>query len=462
MAVHARHLRRRSVPASRPTRRSRAVDILSLSVYQEFPFAVAPVFELLRWCEDDRGASSSTRRPPGPVGMVAALLARSLGVPLVATYHTDVPRLGFFLTGDRLLEEMLWSYVRWFYGQCAVVFCPSRAVQDDLGQHGVPSRFELVRPGRRRDGISPRSAATRRSTGGSVAARRSCCGSAASRRRRARRRWPPCTTSCSRAATTCSLVIVGDGPYREEFQRMAPQASFLGVQDRPTSWLEIYASADVFVFPGLAETFGQVLLEAAASGLPAVVTRGRRRRRERRARRDGARGAPGDVRGIRRRRGDACSTSRSCGDDGGGGPAARAPTQLADDLRPRPPGLRLAAPVSARRRVPARPPPARAPRRRGLLRRPSLGRPAGRRARFGCCGRRRAAWRRPAGARPRAAPSPAFSACRPARREPRLAGPGRARPSRRRSLAAARTLLERRGPPFTCRPTKAGIPTTTR
>jgi glycosyltransferase involved in cell wall biosynthesis len=69
------------------------------------------------------------------------------------------------------------------------------------------------------------------------------------------------------------LVLVGDGPYREQLTELLPGASFLGYRTGD-ELATIYASADVFVFPGRAETFGQVLLEAAASGLPAVVIAG--------------------------------------------------------------------------------------------------------------------------------------------------------------------------------------------
>ena len=66
------------------------------------------------------------------------------------------------------------------------------------------------------------------------------------------------------------LVLVGDGPYREQLAGLLPGASFLGYRTGD-ELATIYASADVFVFPGRAETFGQVLLEAAASGLPVMV-----------------------------------------------------------------------------------------------------------------------------------------------------------------------------------------------
>jgi glycosyltransferase involved in cell wall biosynthesis len=69
------------------------------------------------------------------------------------------------------------------------------------------------------------------------------------------------------------LVVVGDGPYREGLQKRMPQATFLGYKSG-SQLSAIYASADLFVFPGLADTFGQVVLEAGASGLPSVVSAG--------------------------------------------------------------------------------------------------------------------------------------------------------------------------------------------
>lgn len=247
------------------------LETFSLDIYDEFPLVAPPILQMLKWCEeaDVRLIHAAT---PGPVGMVSALLARSLGVPFVATYHTDVPRLGFFLTGDRLLEETLWSYVRWFYGQCDVVFCPSRSVQDDLLEHNVRARFEpleqaidpeLFSPARRREELH-------RSLGGGkrvllwvgrISPEKGLDFLAAALRELHARR------------DDARLVVVGDGPYREEFEPLAPGASFLGYRTGE-ELASIFASADVFVFPGRAETFGQVLLEAAASGLPSVATAG--------------------------------------------------------------------------------------------------------------------------------------------------------------------------------------------
>ncbi|WP_210484735.1 glycosyltransferase family 4 protein [Microvirga antarctica] len=62
-------------------------------------------------------------------------------------------------------------------------------------------------------------------------------------------------------------IVVGDGPSRQDLARAYPQVRFLGVQSGE-ALARVYASADVFVFPSLTDTFGIVLLEALASGLP--------------------------------------------------------------------------------------------------------------------------------------------------------------------------------------------------
>jgi glycosyltransferase involved in cell wall biosynthesis len=67
-----------------------------------------------------------------------------------------------------------------------------------------------------------------------------------------------------------SKVVVGDGPARAELERAHPDVRFLGaLSGEPLA--AVYSSADVFVFPSLTDTFGIVLLEALASGLPVAA-----------------------------------------------------------------------------------------------------------------------------------------------------------------------------------------------
>jgi glycosyltransferase involved in cell wall biosynthesis len=248
-----------------------AIESRSLDVYPGFPMALLPILEILRWCEDSE-IDVIHAATPGPVGLVAWLLANSLDLPLVGTYHTDLPNLGFYLTGDHLLKESLWAYVRLFYDQCALVFCPSEASRLELVDHRVKSRLEPFPQGVDCDLFDParRDARLHRDLGagryvllwvGRISPEKGLDALAASYAAlRARR-------------DDVHLVLVGEGPYSERLRELAPDASFLGVKTG-AELAAIFASADVFLFPGHAETFGQTVLEAAASGLPAVVSAG--------------------------------------------------------------------------------------------------------------------------------------------------------------------------------------------
>lgn len=67
------------------------------------------------------------------------------------------------------------------------------------------------------------------------------------------------------------MVVAGDGPYRKALQEELPDAVFTGLVNR-TEVASVFASADVFVFPSMTDTAGNVVLEAQASGLPVVVS----------------------------------------------------------------------------------------------------------------------------------------------------------------------------------------------
>jgi len=247
----------------------KALDRFSFDVYEEFALSVPPVLQMLRWCEDNH-VDVIHAATPGPVGMIAVLLARTLGLPLVASYHTDLPRLGYFLTSDHIVRESLWTFVRGFYNQAEIVFCPSRAVQDDSrGTVSEPAR-ELG-PGHRRHQVHAGPTQRRRAARagqrqevllwvGRMSPEKGLDFSGAGLQ-------PAAPRARRRAART---------GRRRALPRAARRAAAGGVVPGYRTGDElatIYGRPTCSSFPA-GRDVRQVLLEAAASGLPAVVIAG--------------------------------------------------------------------------------------------------------------------------------------------------------------------------------------------
>ena len=207
---------------------------------------------------------------PISLGVAGLRHARALGRPVVASYHTDLP--GFAKCwGLGMLASPLWAYQRWLHNQAELNLAPSRATADELIEHGIRS-VAIWSRGVDAERFHPRRA------------------NAMVRRFLTRTRDDvPLLLYVGRlspekrvewlrpvldALPGARLAIVGDGPSRPALERV-----FAGTATKFTGFLRgeelaaVYASADVFVFPGANETFGNVALEAMASGLPVVAPR---------------------------------------------------------------------------------------------------------------------------------------------------------------------------------------------
>jgi glycosyltransferase involved in cell wall biosynthesis/predicted metal-dependent phosphoesterase TrpH len=203
---------------------------------------------------------------PGPAGIGAALVARALGLPLVGSYHTELAAYAGLRSGEERLAEAMHGAVTLFYSACEIVLSPSAASDDALAGIGTPaarvvrwdrgvdtSRFD---PGlrRRQEEETVRvlySGRITREKGVELLAQ---------------------TFLAARASDPrLHLMVAGGGPEQERLAALLGRdVSFLG-------WLEgaelaqAYADADVFLFPSSTDTFGQVILEAQASGLPVLA-----------------------------------------------------------------------------------------------------------------------------------------------------------------------------------------------
>ena len=208
------------------------------------------------------------------MGLLGLVVARELGVPAYGTFHTDFPAYASQLTGDFRLEAAAWRYMRWFYGQLEHIAAPSESTREKLVWNGIDAdRISVVGRGIRTENFSPncRNNAMRALWGGVRHDWLLYVG------RISREKNLSCLVEAFRRFAEklkdIGLIIAGDGPYREEMERALSDLPviFTGVQ-KGNDLAQIYASADLFVFPSETDTFGVVLLEAQASGLPVIVS----------------------------------------------------------------------------------------------------------------------------------------------------------------------------------------------
>jgi glycosyltransferase involved in cell wall biosynthesis/predicted metal-dependent phosphoesterase TrpH len=204
---------------------------------------------------------------PGPAGVAATSLSRITGVPLVASYHTELAAYAGMRSGDGGIEAIARGALGAFYGAADVVLSPSPAADASLGVLGVAAggvgRWERGVDCERFDPVK----ADRDAYPGELKVlyagrltREKGVDLLAESFLRARRADP-----------RLHLLLAGGGPEEEGLRaRLGEHATFLG-------WLGgeelacVYASADAFLFCSRTDTYGQVILEAAASGLPVVA-----------------------------------------------------------------------------------------------------------------------------------------------------------------------------------------------
>jgi phosphatidylinositol alpha 1,6-mannosyltransferase len=248
--------------------RVRRVPFFRFPLYPDYrvslPWGHGAARELAAWGPDLVHVVS-----PTPMASWAQRWARRRGVPVVSSFHTHFVSY-FSYYGVPWLEGAGWAMLRRFYARCDAVYAPSRSMIEELERHGI-RRLEPWSRGIDLARFSPslRDPALRAAAGA--------------------RGGEPIVLMVSRLVKEKDLadlvqmerilaargvphrlVLVGDGPMRAELEAALPDAHFAGHQEGETlgRW---YASGDVFVFPSTTETFGNVVLEAMASGLPAVV-----------------------------------------------------------------------------------------------------------------------------------------------------------------------------------------------
>ena len=207
----------------------------------------------------------------GPLGLSALRAARRLGISVVSGFHTNFQQYSNQY-GLSMLSRIVTHYLRWFHNRSTLTLVPSASQRLELERRhferlGMLSRgvdSQLFHPAKRDNALRESwglgnddiavlhvgRLAQEKNLGVLKRCFDSLCGTYPQRR--------------------LKLIIVGDGPQRAMLERDQPDAVFCGTQ-RGEELARHYASGDLFLFPSLTETFGNVVLEAMASGLGVVA-----------------------------------------------------------------------------------------------------------------------------------------------------------------------------------------------
>jgi len=224
--------------------------------YASIRLAIAPRFGVRRKLQAYRPdiVHISTE---GPIGWAARGWCLANGVPYTSAFHTRFPEYASVRTG--INAERFWPLMRRFHAHSRAVMVSTRSLSEELAERGI------TRTARWSRGIDQ---ALFRPEGAKHPAMQSLPG--------------PILLYVGRVAPEKNLaaflqanvpgtkVIVGDGPALDQIRTDYPQAVCLGAL-RGEALASAYRSADCFVFPSLTDTFGLVVIEALASGVPVAA-----------------------------------------------------------------------------------------------------------------------------------------------------------------------------------------------
>lgn len=255
-----------------PLKNFQPIGKFELPEYELQSLSFPPILPIIDYLEKEN-FSEIIISTPGPVGLAALCAAKVLGLPTIGIYHTDFPQYVRILTDDGLMETLTWNYMHWFYSLMDMIYVNSehyRRCWIDRGFakekiHIFPRGLDTVHfhPKKRKETFWPDRGLQPREIGalyvGRISREKNLDLLAASYRRLLAQKMP------------IRPLFVGDGPYASTMKELLPEGIFVGSL-HGEELAAAYASADFFVFPSTTDTFGNVVIEAQASGLPVIVS----------------------------------------------------------------------------------------------------------------------------------------------------------------------------------------------
>lgn len=260
------------------------VMAMPMPKYEQLDAVVPPFVKMLRWAEQQRPDVIHVSTPGG-VGVIGFIAAKMLRVPLVGTYHTDFPSYVDKLFDDHGFTKATELYMKFFYKTFACVFSRSEQFNEEMLRVGINAEKLVTlasgidtgdfgyryadRSIWKRLGIDPEGEHQQRRLKvlyvGRVSVEKNLP--------IVTRMWKQVREICGQRGIHAELVVIGDGPYRKQMEQSLSKhgAHFLGFR-KGGELAALYASSDLFVFPSMTDTLGQAVMEAQASGLPALVS----------------------------------------------------------------------------------------------------------------------------------------------------------------------------------------------
>jgi glycosyltransferase involved in cell wall biosynthesis len=204
---------------------------------------------------------------PGPAGIMAALMARIMELPALGSWHTELGAYAGVRSGAEALEQGMNMALSMFYRQCAQVLSPSPSSDGSLAALGI----EPGRIGRWERGVDTARFDPAKADRDAFPGRIKVLYAGRLSNEKGADLLAEAFVRARAADPRLHLLVAGGGPEEQTLRdQLGEWATFLG-------WLHgeelprAYASADMFLFCSRTDTYGQVVVEAGASGLPVVA-----------------------------------------------------------------------------------------------------------------------------------------------------------------------------------------------